>query len=393
MTRRRPTLLVQAALLASSVVVVAACGGDGDDGATAVSGSGTAASSSAGSGGSTTGAGGAGGSGAGGAATTASSSGSGGEGGGAGGTGGEGGGAGGTGGGPSNVEVLYEANNVHMTSVAIDATTAYAGSDQGLWAIPKSGGGATLLDPATGVVGVAVSDSHVYFTRGPQGNGEVRRIPKGGGVAEIVHTSNEPAGSVAVRGDYVYFTEKGPNQQGGCLFEAPLDGSAAPAVIDCQLCDPGSVAVDDGNVYVANFNCFEGELVRFPIGGGVKETIANDSPVGVAVGGGQVFWGHHTGPVGWRATAGGPIATTPIAYNYAQGMVADETGLYLGHEGVTGFDGRIVQLLPDGQVTELASGFLLPEMGFVNMGVDATHVYFAGSVSFTGTAVMRTSKP
>ncbi len=382
MTRRRSALLVQASLLASSVAAFAAC--DGDDPSTAAASSGTSASSSAGSGTSSTGSGGAGGSGAGGAATTASSSGAG--GGGTGGTGGAGGA------GPQNVEVLFQ-NDVHMTSVAIDDTTAYAGSDQGLWAIPKSGGNGVVLDPATGILGVAVSASHVYFTRSSQGSGEVRRIPKGGGVAEIVHTSSQPAASVAVWGDHVYFTETGPNQQGGCVFEAPLDGSAAPAPLDCQLCDPGSVAVGDGHVYVANFNCAGGELVRIPVGGGPKETIASDSPLGVAVGGGQVFWSHHLGPIAWRSTAAGPISTTLSAYDYAQGMAADDTGLYVGYEGVSGFDGRIARLLPDGQAAELASGFLLPEIGFVNIGVDATHVYFAGSLEFSGSAVMRAPKP
>ncbi|APR80839.1 Hypothetical protein A7982_06186 [Minicystis rosea] len=52
-----------------------------------------------------------------------------------------------------------------------------------------------------------------------------------------------------------------------------------------------------------------------------------------------------------------------------------------------------MRLTPDGQVTVVASGFSLPEMGYVNMGIDATHVYFAGSLSFTSSAILRAPKP
>ncbi|APR80838.1 Hypothetical protein A7982_06185 [Minicystis rosea] len=257
-----------ALVLSSSLTSVAACGGpEGSDHPDAGTGGAGTTSTSA-SGGTTTGT-------SAGSSTTGT--------GGSSGTTGTGGsssttGTGGAGGGLSNVEVLFEANAFHLLSVAIDDTTAYAGGDQGLVAVPKSGGAAVMLDLTPGVVGVAVSASHVYYTTRSSNAGDVRRIPKAGGAPEVIHTSSLEPWSIAVSGDRVYFTEVDIFAGAGCLRSAPLDGSAPPIAIDCGLCDPGSVAIGDGHVYVANFNCVDGELVRFPVGAARRRRSPTTAP-------------------------------------------------------------------------------------------------------------------
>jgi hypothetical protein len=222
--------------------------------------------------------------------------------------------------------------------------------------------------------------------------GELVRMPKAGGSVEVLLDSSIRLLGLALDATHAYVTElDDASSDAGCAYRVPLAGGSS-TTLACGLCNPQAIAVSAADAWVANFNCVDGELVRIPLAGGPTEDIVDDSPIGVVAGAGQVYWSHHFGVIGRRAVGGGPIVTTPITYDATQGMWADADGLYVGYLGVSGLDGKIARIALDGTVTELAHGFFMPEIGFVNIGVDATHVYFAGSVSFAGHEIMRTPK-
>ena len=95
-------------------------------------------------------------------------------------------------------------------SVAVDATTVFWA--QGQWngsetiqSIPRGGGATTQLS-AAGAYVIALDASYVYAA--DNHDGEILRVPKAGGIVEILASGQPHPFDVAVDGEAVYWSSE-----------------------------------------------------------------------------------------------------------------------------------------------------------------------------------------
>ncbi len=182
--------------------------------------------------------------------------------------------------------------------IAIDDTHVYyTDRDEGvLRKLPKAGGAPEVLAMNQGeITFVAVdpgTEGFVYFTRNGL-NGGVSKVPKNHGA--VVTLASIPFGwELAIDETNVYFTTGGPENPPpgatGSLQRVAKTGGAAVrlAVTSAQ---PGSIALDDTSIY---FNDKLGKTVNRldKSGPSVPEEIANSqaAPDGIAIDGDKLFW-------------------------------------------------------------------------------------------------------
>jgi hypothetical protein len=308
------------------------------------------------------------------------------------------GGSGASGGGPAGAIVLYDpGGGQQVVHVAVDAAAAFVGGGTGfdgvIAAVPKDGSAPIVLAADEEAVrGMAVDDTFVYWTGSPNDSaGFVKRVPKTGGAVETLVTSADRPWAVAIDGNNLYWTERPAlSSLTGAVFSMPLSGAAEPVPLAVDQCDPAAIAVDATSVYWPNFNCVDGGVLEVAIGGGEVELVGFvNGASSIAVGASTVYWSYWpVAPLSRSPAAGGPVTDFGAPVGYGQGMAADASGLYIGTDGVIGLDGKMVRVdHGTDAATILAEGFTMPEIGFVNIGLDDTHVYFA-----TGTQLLRAEK-
>ena len=177
--------------------------------------------------------------------------------------------------------------------VAVDDTHVYMTAGQGdhdIMRIVKSGGVPVPLSDSPGAEGgVAIDDTYVYWAN--DSTDEIRRVPKVGGTEEVLGSSSEPQG-MALDAANIYWADTTDN----VVMSAPRDGSSASSILAADLMTPRTIAVDAQTVYVVTGS---GHLYGVPIGGGAlvqmgegTGTLGEDiwDAWGVAVDANWVYW-------------------------------------------------------------------------------------------------------
>lgn len=265
-------------------------------------------------------------------------------------------------------------------ALAVDATHVYWLNDYdipGVLKAPKNGGDVTILaaDPnsASGW-GIALDETHVYWP----GNPGVQSVPKEGGTAKLLSSTNE-AYDVAADGSSVYFTRPGltkVNKTGGA--PTSLAGSS----------DTIHVVLDGEFAYFTVWT--EGAVVKVPLSGGAPMKIATNVqyPNALALRDGIVYFSNGYGKL-MKVPADGSAAPVLITGAYfAYGVAADESGVYFAT-----FDSEKIAMVVPGteEIKILATDQAYPR----DVAVDAEAVYWTNDLSVGNNegCIMKVAKP
>lgn len=171
----------------------------------------------------------------------------------------------------------------YATSMTADGTTLYVGMQDGrVLAVPQAGGEPLPLlsqDMATYPEGVAVDDAYVYVSSLTQRT--VGRVPKGGGVYQVLADGIHRPYQLALDDANVYVADQGNVEAGGSaasgrVLRVAKDGSSPPVELAVGQQSTEAIAVDDAFVYFSNgpFGDVNGSIRVVPKAGGDVRVLA-----------------------------------------------------------------------------------------------------------------------
>jgi hypothetical protein len=194
------------------------------------------------------------------------------------------------------------ASQQSVMGLAIDSTSVYWSNGGAVMKVDKMGGSPVTLatEQQTEVFSPAVDARNAYYARGgsatingvPQGpDGAVVSVPLSGGTPHtLVSMHGVSPSSVAVQGNYVYYTSApyppGPSHT-GALMRIPV-GGGAPTTLATESDIIRALAVDSSNVYWGGFDI---GLKSIPLAGGTPgEPASCQFPTGIAVSDTTLYW-------------------------------------------------------------------------------------------------------
>lgn len=195
----------------------------------------------------------------------------------------------------------------HPTSVIADGMYIYwAHSDNGLlMRVAKTGGEPELIASEQGRIegwrSLAQDDFHLYWTR-PE-HGAVMKWHKFAGTApEVLADGLGAPDAIALDADFIYWTNPQPSRDGQ-IWRMPR-GGGTPVAIAQHLEDPNALAVDDRYVYFTTSQ--DGALMRVVKAGGEAETIHQTIQGGgdVVLDDEFVYWTHSQCDMVFRISKG-----------------------------------------------------------------------------------------
>jgi hypothetical protein len=243
------------------------------------------------------------------------------------------------------------------------------------------------------VTGFALDDSYIYWTyRGTPSisfvDGEVRRMPLGGGPIETIASGQEQARVVRIAGDEVYWAygvDGGVRYLSASSLGAPvtISGSGGPQYVADIAVDATEVYwTDSGTDVVDSGDHADGRIRHTPRGGGpVGDVVTGlQFPVFLAIASDEVYWwsygtaatGYTDGTVLRAPKAGGSpeLLLTPID---VYGIVADTANVWLTHAGTPAMsftDGALYRI-PFGGTPVIAASPRPRPWGVASDGTDA----------------------
>ncbi len=258
--------------------------------------------------------------------------------------------------------------------LAVDERRLYWSDGRSLLACERSnctGSTVSLAAGQFGVTAIVVDASNVYWTTadGSPGQGHVMKVDKNGGTPLDGGTSTGGGG---------------PADGGGAGdgSVASVDGASPVEIAAARW--PYNVAVDATNVYWIDQMQPNSGVLKAPIAGGPAVQLAVTDPVepmGIALGGDNVYFANGEGTVFEVSKNGGP--TQVVLSNLGQfpaGLATDATTLYVAAST------KVVSIpLGGGAARTLATGIA----GAGGIALDATSVYIADD---DGDAVVRVAK-
>jgi hypothetical protein len=251
--------------------------------------------------------------------------------------------------------------------------------------------------------GVAVHNGVVYWTDYTAAGTVMSEATTGGPITTIATNQDWPY-AIAVDDNNVYWTNYddqyapgGGGGTSGTVMKMPLTGGGNPIALATGLQGPTAIAIDATNVYFGQ--SVGGSVKSVPIAstgsGPVTVLASNQTPYGVAVQGGIVYWTNYTGTTGANGnsnasvmsvatTAGATpkILTTATNAVGAYGIAVNATTIFFTAQNNTGNATEVESLpLAGGNPTVLASG----QLQATGIAVDATNIYWTDWDANTGT--------
>jgi hypothetical protein len=172
-------------------------------------------------------------------------------------------------------------------ALAVDGEAVFWGTIDGLVRKHDASGNTTLASESDAITSVAVDATHVYYAI----IGRIRRVPRGGGVAEDVFTNAGIPSNITLVGADVFWLDYG---QGIAAGSVRRNGTP----ILSQLDTPGGMAIDGAYVYVdcalaiVAQNGIMGPLIRTGLDGSQLEIFAKglNQPGSVRTFGDRIYW-------------------------------------------------------------------------------------------------------
>jgi sugar lactone lactonase YvrE len=208
----------------------------------------------------------------------------------------------------------------------VDESTGPAGGPGAnqVYRVAISGGTPTALAPAADGYhpGIAVSDTHVYWT--DQITPAIRRAPKEGGAVETLAAPNSgDAFGIAVDTGVVYWAI----QSGGTVMSTPAEGGASSVLASGQSM-PMHLFVNSTYVYWTNRT--GGQIMRVQRSGGSPEPLATGqaAPFAMAGDASNVYWTNSNGGslMKVRLEGGVPVMMAS-GFGSPLALASDETSL------------------------------------------------------------------
>jgi hypothetical protein len=253
----------------------------------------------------------------------------------------------------------------------------------------KCGGGRcyrTLLDltSSSGIVYLAVDASYVYFTQTFEGT--VSRVPRTGGSAVVLASSQDNPRSLAVDATNVYWGNASLTYGSGSVMKRALSGGD-PIPLATGEPWPVFVAADANKVYWSNYPPQPPIFMSVPIAGGPKTQFPMGDELTNAVqfsfDGSNLYWAGWYGKGGVWSTpldGGGPIKPLTTLDPYASNAVVFGSNVYF-FAGSPSVPPTIKKVPTTGgtavDVVALSGSYL---------NVDAGGIYVGGATTVEGVA-------
>lgn len=222
-------------------------------------------------------------------------------------------------------------------NIVVDSTSLYWGEASVINKVGKEGGiAATLASGVTGgAVGIAVDSTNLYWT---ENGGPVKQIHKNGGPVTVLFQGGSPAG-IAVDSTSLYWTEPLAG-----IIRKMDKSSGLITILVSGLVDPYSITADSGTLYWTEPS--GGTVKKVSVNGGSVTTLASGlvhPHVGIAADSAAVYWnefyGTSSNPLGGAIKAvgknGGAVVALASAF-YPGSIAVDETSVYWTEGGSNG---------------------------------------------------------
>lgn len=159
-----------------------------------------------------------------------------------------------------------------------------AGANHRVRRVPKGGGAAELLGTTLEVRALAVDGSDLFLSVfDGSGLDEIRKMPKAGGAITTLATGQLWAGTLALTATDVLWARTGNDAATPGLFRTSKSGGA-PVTAILETPNTGSIATDGRYVYFVapigtTTDCtLDGDVERIDLAGGAPETLAHAEP-------------------------------------------------------------------------------------------------------------------
>jgi hypothetical protein len=213
--------------------------------------------------------------------------------------------------------------------------------------IDGTGAPTTVASSQVGAHGIAVDDTHVYWTLRVFTTGRVRRCPLGGGTIDEIASGQNVPKRIQLTASHAYWTNIG----GGQIMQATLaDGGVLALVPDAA--NAHFLAVGPERVYWDEF-ADDGKVNMVWLDGGSPSVLAPSQPnaAGIAADDRAVYWATAGVPSGQGAIMKAHLDGTPPAVQLAPendqpfSLAIDDTCVYWAASTVTTV--RVVAKQPD----------------------------------------------
>tara|TARA_R110002073_G_scaffold225022_5_gene385361 strand:- start:58436 stop:59584 length:1149 start_codon:yes stop_codon:yes gene_type:complete len=236
-----------------------------------------------------------------------------------------------------------------------------------------------------GANGVALDDSHVYWTTKFSTGDAVMRQSKSGGAAEILAKNQKGASELVVDETHVYWLAS----ESGDVMRAPKGGGEPQRLVQSQVGLNG-IEVDQAHVYFMTGNGGTDAVVRVPKEGGRATLVGQSSnPWGVAIDDDYVYWNDPgSSRVVRRLKSGGAVEDLAVDERGATQIAVDADGIYW----LSMSEFVVRHSWGPGEPAETIASFenLSENISWIGgISLDATHIYWT---AYPANVVMRVRK-
>ena len=239
------------------------------------------------------------------------------------------------------------------------------------------------------ITGIAIDDTHVYFTTSTffdPTDGTIWKVPKGGGVPVELVTGFDTPVTPHVDDTHVYFSDvRIFSQDFGAIYRVPIDGGSAELLAVTNFNEPYDIAIDDTNVYFTHsesFTRFGHKVSMVPKVGGPIEILADNQDDlrsrSIAVDTTHVYFTdikglNEPGSILRVPKDGGQVFTVADGLKGPFDITVDDNNVYISEGGFQQFgQGAIKQVSKDGgTILTLVPGI------HPKIDIDDNFVYYA----------------